>query len=274
MLSARQRKNKQIIIAISFFLFWAMVILGIIYLVKPGPTCFDGIKNQGEEKIDCGGPCNACMPELEKIKVVKIKAVQGDTQSFDLLAQIENPNREYGAPEVFYQFDILGEGNQLLRTVEGKTFIFPNQTKYIIETPVNLPSLPKRVGFLIKNVNWEKLTDFENVGLEIYEKKYNELAPGQGYFSEATGVLENISNYDYELVQVMIVLYDANDNIVNFSKTEHGTVRTGDKRPVKFTWKKPFKKIQRFDMEAYTNLFLIENFIKKHGTSERYQQSY
>jgi GH35 family endo-1,4-beta-xylanase len=24
------------------------------------PTCKDGIKNQGEEKIDCGGPCKAC----------------------------------------------------------------------------------------------------------------------------------------------------------------------------------------------------------------------
>lgn len=26
----------------------------------PAPTCKDGIKNQGEERIDCGGPCNPC----------------------------------------------------------------------------------------------------------------------------------------------------------------------------------------------------------------------
>ncbi|MBU4266647.1 MAG: hypothetical protein L6243_05295, partial [Candidatus Altiarchaeales archaeon] len=25
------------------------------------PTCYDGIKNQGEEGVDCGGPCNPCM---------------------------------------------------------------------------------------------------------------------------------------------------------------------------------------------------------------------
>jgi len=33
--------------------------------VKEGPkaTCFDGIQNQGEEKIDCGGPCVACIAE-------------------------------------------------------------------------------------------------------------------------------------------------------------------------------------------------------------------
>ncbi len=274
MLSARQRKNKQIIIAASFFLFWGLVIFGIIYLIKPGPTCNDGIKNQSEEKIDCGGPCKPCPPVVEKIKVLKIKAAQAENQSFDLLAQIENPNREYGAREVFYKFEVFGEGNQLIRTAEGQTFILPYQTKYIIETPINLSSFPTRVTFsIIKTVNWEKLTDFENIGLEIYEKKYNEL-PGQSYFSEATGVLENISNYDYALVQVIIVLYDSNNNIINFGKNEHKTVRTSDKRPVKFTWKNPFKKVQRFDMEAYTNLFLNENFIKKHGTEEKYQQYY
>ena len=29
----------------------------------PTPTCDDGIQNQGETGIDCGGPC-ACMPNL------------------------------------------------------------------------------------------------------------------------------------------------------------------------------------------------------------------
>lgn len=28
------------------------------------PTCTDGIQNQGELDTDCGGPCNACIPEF------------------------------------------------------------------------------------------------------------------------------------------------------------------------------------------------------------------
>lgn len=28
--------------------------------IKPKPTCSDGIQNQGEQEIDCGGPCNRC----------------------------------------------------------------------------------------------------------------------------------------------------------------------------------------------------------------------
>jgi hypothetical protein len=36
-----------------------------------GPTCFDGIRNQGEDQPDCGGPCGACgNPELAYLKKV------------------------------------------------------------------------------------------------------------------------------------------------------------------------------------------------------------
>ena len=274
MLTQKQRRNKQIIIATCFFLFWGLVGFGISYLFAEGPTCFDGIRNQNEEGIDCGGPCELCPPILEKLKVSKIRAVQAGIESFDLLAQIENPNREYGAPQAFYQFEIFDQGNNLIRKVDGSTFIFPSQTKYIIESPVNLSGLPYKVTFSIKNVDWEKLLNFENVGLEIYNKKYNELSPEQDYFSEASGIIENASNYDYEKVEIFVVLYDNKDNIINFAKTEQRTISSGDRREFKVSWKRPFKKVYKSDIEAYTNLFLDENFMRRHGTEEKFQQYY
>ena len=37
------------------------------------PTCSDGIKNQGEEDIDCGGPCKPCKKEYPEITEDTIK---------------------------------------------------------------------------------------------------------------------------------------------------------------------------------------------------------
>lgn len=274
MLSSKQRRNKQIIIATCFFLFWGLVGFGISLLFSEGPTCSDEIQNQKEEGIDCGGPCKPCPPILEKLKILKIKAIQTEAQSFDLLAQIENPNKEYGAPRVSYQFEVFGSDNASLQKVDGSTFIFPSQTKYIIEASVNLSSLPAKVIFSIKNVDWEKLSHFENIGLEIYDKKYNELPRGQAYFSEASGVVENTSNFDYEKVEIFVVLYDEKDGVINFARTEQKTVKSGEKRFFKASWKNPFRKVQRPEMEAYTNLFLDENFIKRHGTEETFRQDY
>ncbi len=274
MLTPKQRRKKQIIIAVSFFVFWGLVGFGISRFFVEGPTCFDKVQNQKEEGADCGGPCKPCPPVLEKIKVLKIKAIQAQAQSFDLLAQIENPNQEYGAPQVFYQFEIFDKNGASLKKVDGSTFVFPKQTKYIIESPVNLAEVPTKVTFSIKNASWEKLLNFSNIGLEIYDKKYNEMARGQSYFSEASGVLENASSFDYEKVEIIVVLYDNKDDIINFARTEQKTVRIGDKRFFKVTWKNPLKKVQKFEMEAYTNLFLDENFIKRHGTEEQFQQPY
>lgn len=38
------------------------------------PTCFDGIKNQGEEETDCGGPCQSC-PQERLLGIITVAAI-------------------------------------------------------------------------------------------------------------------------------------------------------------------------------------------------------
>ncbi|MEA1924939.1 MAG: hypothetical protein U9M95_03625 [Candidatus Altiarchaeota archaeon] len=40
-------------------------------------SCFDGIQNQGEEDIDCGGPCEPCSPRIPWALIVVFLAVLG-----------------------------------------------------------------------------------------------------------------------------------------------------------------------------------------------------
>ena len=39
---------------------------------KPCPTCSDGIKNQNEDEIDCGGTCPSCIPELSSLQIISL----------------------------------------------------------------------------------------------------------------------------------------------------------------------------------------------------------
>jgi len=54
------------------------------------PTCSDGIRNQGEEGIDCGGPCKPCKKEYPGITDNAIKYEFGGALlfAFFLLAMI------------------------------------------------------------------------------------------------------------------------------------------------------------------------------------------
>jgi len=270
MLTPGKRIQKQIIIAVLFFVFWGLVGFGISRFFVKGPTCFDGIKNQKELAVDCGGPCKACMPTLEKIRTLKIKTIRSAANSFDLLAQIENPNREYGSANLSYQFEAFDQSGSSIKKIEGATFILPSETKYVIETPITLSSDPAKVTFSIKNISWEKFSSFSEVGLEIFKKNYNEALPNSGYFSKAIGTTANKSNYDYDKVEIAVVLYDVSGNIINFGKTEQKTVLSGEEREFTISWKNQFKRPTRYEMDVYTNIFLNENFIKRHGATEKY----
>jgi hypothetical protein len=274
MMTPGRRVQKQITVAILFFIFWGLVGFGISRFFVKGPTCFDGIKNQKELAIDCGGPCKECMPELEKIRVLKMKTIRSTDTSFDFLAQVENPNREYGSSNFSYQFEAFDQSGNSIKIIEGSTYVLPSEIKYIIETPITLTSSPVKVTFSIKNAYWEKFSSFNEVGLEIFKKNYEEALSGSSYFSRAIGTTANKSNYDYDKVEVAVVLYDASGNIVNFGKTEQKTVLSGEEREFTISWKSQFKKPVKYEMDAYTNIFLNENFIKKHGATDKTKLDY
>ena len=51
-----------------------------INVLAPKATCFDGIQNQGETAIDCGGPCQAC-PEVQQPAAVNVSTPPIDTET-------------------------------------------------------------------------------------------------------------------------------------------------------------------------------------------------
>lgn len=44
---------------------------------SPCASCFDGIRNQGEEDIDCGGPCEPCSPRIPWTLIALLLVVLG-----------------------------------------------------------------------------------------------------------------------------------------------------------------------------------------------------
>ena len=57
---------------ILFYLLLLALFFGFIYfMTRPEMTCTDGIKNQGEEGIDCGGPCPICEEEYPGLTQIK-----------------------------------------------------------------------------------------------------------------------------------------------------------------------------------------------------------
>ena len=55
------KSRKQFFYGIIYLVIFGLIGAGIYFaLTSKEATCFDGIQNQNEEGVDCGGSCNTC----------------------------------------------------------------------------------------------------------------------------------------------------------------------------------------------------------------------
>ena len=62
---------KRLVIIFVYLVIISAVGTGLYFLLRTQPTCGDKIQNQGEEGIDCGGPCGRCesIPKIENLEI-------------------------------------------------------------------------------------------------------------------------------------------------------------------------------------------------------------
>src|SRR3989344_5308386 len=122
------------------------------------PTCFDGVKNQNEEGIDCGGSCSEiCIPSQSgTIEVVdRVRVLRIDDERLSLLVKIQNNSLDFTAKVFNYTFDVLDPGGKTVMPIFGMSYIYPGEVKYIAAPNLKIsPSSAAQATFEIDNPEW------------------------------------------------------------------------------------------------------------------------
>ena len=101
-------------------------ILSISVLYK-APSCSDGVVNQGEAGVDCGGPCAyRCTAQEQPPTVLFTKAVPNGEGRIDAAAQVENKNPDAAAKNVLYKIMFYDTDQVLVNEVTGTLDLPPN----------------------------------------------------------------------------------------------------------------------------------------------------
>lgn len=265
--------KKKLKIAFVYLLILVVIVGGIYLLIKAKlPSCSDGIQNQGEEGIDCGGPCAPCAWQLQKdLEVIFTEAVKTQDNYSDLIAKIRNPNKEFGAGSFSYVFDLYDSSGNLIISKEGASYILPQETKYIIEQKVLVQSRIYNIEFRVTDIPWQELVDYEEPELLIRNLDFKRL----DNTSRLSGTLENRSNYDFDRIDICSVLFDVGSNIKGVGKTEVRTVLSKESRYFEINWFFLIDaQIENMDVVAKTNVFSDENFMRRYGESRGKFQEY
>lgn len=266
-----RRLKKQLLIGSIFFAVIFAIGGGIWWLSLAEPSCSDGIQNRGEEGVDCGGPCELCL-ELGEIQILEEAVIPIGERNYALLTKIRNPNFEYGLKGFDYQVKLFKDTEEI-GTKEGSSYLLPKETKYLTSIFSNEEIIPTRVEFVFSDGEWSYFKDFEQLKLLIFDKKYEVLLPGEAGFAASTGRLVNRTNYDFKEIRIKVVLYNEFNKPIGVNYTTLEAVLSGEERAFKMLWLAPTigEEVREFVMEAETNVFDPNNFLKRKAVPEEFQ---
>jgi len=248
--------KKQFKIVLGWVVVLAIIVAGIYFLFikSSNETCFDNKKNQNEENVDCGGVCESCVPE-QTLEVLIQGIIPTMNNNYDLVAKIKNPNGDVGAEIIDYQFNLYDDTNQIVSSKIGKTYILPQETKYVVEPKFYSEKPATKIEFKINNISWKKLGQISDLELRVKNTEYQILEDGSNVL---VGAIENKSSYNLDTIEVAGILLDKNNNIIGIGKTSMNTVLRTETRGFEIFWPYPItEQVKSFDARAYTNVFLL-----------------
>jgi len=247
---ATQRK---ILYFLGFVVIVAAIAFGVFYFYTNHPaTCFDGIQNQNEIGIDCGGPCTKlCSATVLMPVVLWSRLFTLAPGVYSAVAYVENPNANAQAFSVPYTFNFYNSTGLLLGSRSGTAYIpAGGQNFSIVESNITVgmasssvdafaSSLVKTTFQFAMPINWQKIltaaADFNAIKIENQTKTFT---PNTSPRVEAD--IANISYHDLPRIDIFAVLYDSADNAIGVSKTFIAGLPKQSSQHIVFTWITPF----------------------------------
>lgn len=282
-----QRMIKKVSIVLIFF--------GILFIMiwpsvspKEDP-CFNGVLDETEDEIDCGGICEKMCPPPEKppladdITIEWAKAIPDGKNNYILLSKVINTNRTWGTQSVKYMFTVYGENDEIIDKVSGYTFINPmgysegEGKKYISVQNYYNERVISKVDFKLSDFNWEEVRDASDMRqfgvdtIKIKNTRHELMIRGDGYYY-AYGETLNTTKYKFNNVDIYVVLYDAENNAIGIKKTDQKTVDSGKGWEFRVFWNNELgAEVASADFVAETNIFDKTNFLQPVLTGKKYK---
>lgn len=253
------RVLKQIFVAMIALFFVSAIIYFLFWPEPVEPTCFDGIQNQTEQGIDCGGPCLSCEPLVQKpIETLSAEYILSSENQYVLVAKILNPNPNYGAGNIIYQFDVIDEGGDILGSFTGNEYILRNEKKYVIYQNAVIEQAIGEVNFKILSNDFEKMPP--EIEPKLFIRNSNEIMIGLDN-TRISGIVKNESSSDFNSVVVKAVVRDKRTNRpILASSTLLKTVLGQEERGFLINWPTPIFGDYLLEIKAETNVFDENNF--------------
>lgn len=241
------------------------------------PTCFDGVKNQNEEDVDCGGACTSCRSIPQGVRLGEPLVMTGSGNRIDVFFTVENPNPQWGTLRFLYEVAVLDSSGRELASRQGETFIMPLETHIVVEQAISVNAVEGARAVVVARGDpvWVLPPQaVRETSLAVLDPTFTR-SPNAFTGAEVRAVIRNDSPYSYDAVEVHVLVRDrATGQVVGARRTEMRTLTARERREFVVSWNVPIPLSGEPELEIVplTNVFFSENFIREFGNLEEFQR--
>ncbi len=247
-----QRRQITIVLVIGLIFFFLLAAVYYVFF-RPSQSCFDGLENQDERGVDCGGVCQkVCPVEVADLINFWTRVFRVSPGQYDVGALIENPNIGFSIERLPYTIRVYDANNIPLAERRGTTFVNQKERFLIFESRIPTGNkIPVRAVLEIEDFSWTRSSassksDILNVNVQNKEMV---LDPSP----RLTADLLNGSAKDLQDIAVSAVVFDKDENVLGVSGTVVDQLPHGERTEVVFTWPEAFSGVP-LTLEVYPRL--------------------
>ncbi|MDE1919635.1 MAG: hypothetical protein KGH56_02950 [Patescibacteria group bacterium] len=233
------RRRFFILLVLGAIIVAIIALLSIATFYKT-PSCTDGIQNQSEEGVDCGGPCPyLCTAMVEPPTILFTKALTNSAGRTDVIASVENKNASAAAKDVPYRITLYGANQALIQEAAGTIDLPPAATE-----PVFVPGVAsgKQVVFgAFLSIDASAPQWFRVAGdPRIIPSVSSATEDGTASAPRVEAVLVNSSTSALSNVQAIVMVRGVQGDIIAASRTIVPSIPAQGRATAIFTWNNPF----------------------------------
>ncbi len=236
-MSWASHRRALIVALLAVFGVFIVAVTGIATFYR-APSCSDGVQNQGEAGIDCGGPCPyLCSSQVSPPSVRFTRSISDEPGRTDVIAYIDNPNAtaaSFGAP---YEVSLYDADNVLVAHTSGTTELPPVSTVPVFIPGVFSGSKIVARAFLSFTgaLPWQTYHD-----VRVIPTIATPEVSGAPDAPRITAVVGNPSASPLANVKLIVTVFDAGGTAIAASQTVVPVVDPQGTALATFTWNVPF----------------------------------
>lgn len=247
---------------------WIYAIYGFTYYLGWGMK-EDEILSRELVKVSNIGHKYIEQISAQPLSYYPVQVLSSIDKKYDLATQIENRNQKWWA-EFNYYYLIGGE-----KTKKTKSFILPNQAKYLVALAINFSSISSNAQLIIEDLKWTRIDQHKiNNWQEYYQNHLNivntelKFTPANlSGLSDKIGlnqfsfITTNKTAYNYWQVDYLILLYSGS-NLININKYSLNDFMSGESRNIEISWPGSINYVDRVEVISEINIMRDDLYIK------------